>query len=94
MRLRYLEEEGGEDLPVAVVKELMAKGRTEKQVTGFRGRSGRTFRAKLALEQNDEGKWRVEFDEEWAKQRSKPPQRAESPSRRAGARRSRPAPSK
>jgi DNA topoisomerase-3 len=37
-------------------------------VTGFRGRSGRTFRAKLKLEQNDEGKWRVEFDEDWANQ--------------------------
>jgi DNA topoisomerase-3 len=43
-------------------------GRTEKAVTGFRGRSGRTFRAKLRLEQQDEGKWRVEFDEEWAKE--------------------------
>ena len=41
-------------------------GRTAKQVTGFRGRSGRSFRAKLKLEQDDEGKWRVDFDEEWA----------------------------
>jgi DNA topoisomerase-3 len=53
-------------LPVAVVKELMEKGRTEKPVPGFRGRSGRTFSAKLRLEQGEEGKWRVEFDEEWA----------------------------
>jgi DNA topoisomerase-3 len=37
-------------------------------VTGFRSRAGRTFRAKLRLEQTDEGKWRVEFDEEWAKE--------------------------
>jgi DNA topoisomerase-3 len=37
-------------------------------VPGFKGRSGRTFRAKLKLEQNDEGKWRVDFDEEWAKE--------------------------
>jgi DNA topoisomerase III len=43
-------------------------GRTEKAVTGFRSRAGRTFRAKLRLEQTDEGKWRVEFDEEWAKE--------------------------
>ena len=43
-------------------------GRTAKPVTGFRGRSGRTFRAKLRLEQTDEGKWRVEFDEDWAKE--------------------------
>ena len=43
-------------------------GRTEKPVTGFRSRAGRTFRAKLRLEQTEEGKWRVEFDEEWAKE--------------------------
>jgi DNA topoisomerase III len=53
-------------LPPAVVKELMDKRRTEKPVTGFRGRSGRTFSAKLKLEQGEDGKWRVEFDEEWA----------------------------
>ena len=41
-------------------------GRTAKQVTGFKGRSGRNFRAKLKLEQDDEGKWRVDFDEDWA----------------------------
>jgi DNA topoisomerase III len=35
-------------------------------VTGFRGRSGRSFSAKLKLAQADEGKWRLEFDEEWA----------------------------
>jgi DNA topoisomerase-3 len=43
-------------------------GRTAKPVTGFRGRSGRTFRAKLKLEQDEEGKWRVDFDEDWAKE--------------------------
>jgi DNA topoisomerase-3 len=58
----------GKTLPVSVVKELMATGRTEKPVTGFRSRAGRTFRAKLRLEQNEEGKWRVEFDEDWAKE--------------------------
>jgi DNA topoisomerase-3 len=52
----------------------MATSKTEKPVTGFRGRSGRTFRAKLKLEQNDEGKWRVEFDEDWAREpRPQPP---------------------
>jgi DNA topoisomerase-3 len=69
----------GKTLPVSVVKELIESlresrergedpgvGRTKGQLTGFRGRSGRTFRAKLKLEQNEEGKWRVEFDEEWA----------------------------
>jgi len=54
-------------LPTAVVKELMETKRTAKAVTGFKGRSGRNFSAKLALEQGDDGKWRVEFDEEWAR---------------------------
>ena len=58
----------GKILPVSVVKELMANGKTAKPVTGFRGRSGRTFRAKLKLEQVEDGKWRVEFDEDWAKE--------------------------
>ncbi|MEA2367945.1 MAG: topoisomerase, partial [Thermoleophilaceae bacterium] len=48
--------------------EEPGSGRTVKPVPGFKGRSGRTFRAKLKLEQNDEGKWRVDFDEEWAKE--------------------------
>jgi DNA topoisomerase III len=56
----------GKSLPVSVAKELIENGRTEKPVTGFRGRSGRTFRAKLKLHQNEEGKWRVDFDEDWA----------------------------
>src|SRR5438270_1992897 len=67
-------KKAGKILPVSVVKELMATGKTAKQVTGFRGRSGRTFRAKLKLEQDDEGKWRVEFDEDWARERAKPPE--------------------
>jgi DNA topoisomerase-3 len=64
----------GKQLPVAVAKELIATGRTAKPVTGFKGRSGRSFRAKLALQQNDEGKWRVEFDEAWAREGAKPPE--------------------
>jgi DNA topoisomerase III len=55
-------------LPPSVVKELMATRKTEKPVSGFRGRSGRTFSAKLKLEQNEDGKWRVEFDEDWARE--------------------------
>jgi DNA topoisomerase III len=50
-------------------------------VTGFRSRSGRTFRAKLKLEQDDEGKWRVDFDEDWAKE----PPKGESEEERAEA---------
>jgi DNA topoisomerase-3 len=41
-------------------------GRTAKPVTGFKGRSGRSFRAKLKIEKTAEGKWRVDFDEDWA----------------------------
>jgi DNA topoisomerase-3 len=81
-------KKAGKNLPPAVVKELMGSlkqsrergeepgsGRTEKAVPGFKGRSGRNFRAKLKLEQTDEGKWRVDFDEEWAKE---PPPEAPS----------------
>jgi DNA topoisomerase-3 len=61
----------GKILSASVVKELMDTGRTEKPVTGFRGRSGRSFSARLKLVQDDEGKWRVEFDEEWAREAKK-----------------------
>jgi DNA topoisomerase-3 len=84
----------GKSLPVAVAKELIESlrasreagedpgvGRTAKPVTGFRSRSGRTFRAKLKLEQDDEGKWRVDFDEDWAKE----PPKGESEEERAEA---------
>ena len=63
----------GKQMPAAVVRELVQTGRTARQVTGFKGRSGRSFRAKLALMQNEEGKWRVEFDEPWAKEGEKAP---------------------
>jgi DNA topoisomerase-3 len=66
-------QKAGKTLPPAVVKELMDTGKTEKQVNGFKGRSGRTFKAKLKLVQNDEGKWRVDFDEEWAQNPPPPP---------------------
>jgi DNA topoisomerase III len=85
-------KKAGKSLPVSVAKELIESlrlsresgedpgvGRTEKPVTGFRSRAGRTFRAKLRLEQTDEGKWRVEFDEEWAKE----PPKGESEEERA-----------
>jgi DNA topoisomerase III len=58
----------GKQLPVAVARELIKTGRTEKPVTGFKGRSGKSFRARLALMQTEDGKWRVEFDEPWAKE--------------------------
>src|ERR1700744_2353686 len=64
----------GKQLPVAIAKELIRRGYTAQQVTGFRGRSGRSFRARLALQQTDEGKWRVEFDEPWAREGAKPPE--------------------
>ncbi|MGI8730993.1 MAG: DNA topoisomerase, partial [Solirubrobacteraceae bacterium] len=61
----------GKTLPMAIAKGLIAVGRTAKAVTGFKGRSGRSFRARLALVQSEEGKWRVEFDEPWAKEGAK-----------------------
>jgi DNA topoisomerase-3 len=63
----------GKQLPVTVARELIKLGYTRRPVTGFRGRSGRSFRAKLALSQVDDGKWRVEFDEQWAREGAKPP---------------------
>jgi DNA topoisomerase-3 len=69
----------GKTLPVAVARELIATARTEKAVTGFKGRSGRSFRAKLALMQTEDGKWRVEFDEPWAREGAKPPEGEEQP---------------
>ena len=89
-------KKAGKNLGASVVKELIASlkasiergdeppvGRTEKQVTGFRGRSGRNFRAKLRVEPwtRDDGSraWRVEFDEEWANQpRATPPAEGEA----------------
>jgi DNA topoisomerase III len=64
----------GKTLPLAIAKELIKTGFTVQAVTGFRGRSGRSFRAHLALAQTEEGKWRVEFDELWAKEGAKPPE--------------------
>jgi DNA topoisomerase III len=63
----------GKTLSPAIVRELVKVGYTERPVTGFRGRSGRAFRSRLALEQTPEGRWRVEFDEPWAKEGAKPP---------------------
>jgi DNA topoisomerase III len=68
----------GKSLPVSIARELIKTGRTEKPVTGFKGRSGRSFRARLALMQTEDGKWRVEFDEPWAKEGAKPPEAEET----------------
>jgi DNA topoisomerase-3 len=64
----------GKQLPLAVARELIKTGQTERAVTGFKGRSGKSFRARLALQQNEEGKWRVEFNEPWARDGAKPPE--------------------
>ncbi len=66
-------DKAGKKLPVAVAKELIKTGYTERAVSGFRGRSGRSFRAHLALHQNPEGRWRLEFNEQWAREGEKPP---------------------
>ena len=64
----------GKQLPIAVARELIKTGYTARPVTGFRGRSGRTFRARLAMSQTEDGKWRVEFNEPWAREGVKPPE--------------------
>src|SRR5579875_2040817 len=64
----------GKQLPVSVARELIRTGRTAKPVSGFKGRSGKSFRARLALQQSEDGRWRVEFDEPWAKAGAKPPE--------------------
>jgi DNA topoisomerase-3 len=69
----------GKQLPGAVARELIATGRTARPVTGFKGRSGRSFRARLALEQSEDGKWRVEFDEPWAREGGRVPEGEEEP---------------
>jgi DNA topoisomerase III len=58
----------GKTLTAAVARELIKTGRTEKPITGFKSRNNKSFRARLALQQNEDGKWRVEFDEPWAKE--------------------------
>ena len=68
----------GKNLTPAVAKELIKSGRTAKAVGGFKGRSGRSFRARLALMQTEDGKWRVEFDEPWARAGAKPPESEEA----------------
>jgi len=75
----------GKTLPPATVRELVKVGYTARPVTGFRGRSGRSFRARLALEQTPEGRWRVEFDEPWAKEGAKPPDEETVPTTGAAA---------
>jgi DNA topoisomerase-3 len=75
----------GKQLPLAIARELISTGRTERPVTGFRGRSGRSFRAKLALMQTPEGKWRAEFDEPWAREGAKPPEAEAEPEAAAAA---------
>jgi DNA topoisomerase-3 len=64
----------GKTLTVPIARELIRTGYTERPITGFRGRSGRSFRAHLAMQQTDDGKWRVEFNEDWAKEGAKAPE--------------------
>ncbi|HEX5308839.1 MAG TPA: DNA topoisomerase 3 [Solirubrobacteraceae bacterium] len=63
----------GKQLSIAIARELIRSGQTSKAVSGFKGRSGRSFRAHLALAQAEDGKWRVEFNEPWAREGAKPP---------------------
>jgi DNA topoisomerase-3 len=64
----------GKQLSIAIARELIRSGQTSRAVSGFKARSGRSFRAHLALSQDEEGKWRVEFNEPWARDGAKPPE--------------------
>jgi DNA topoisomerase-3 len=76
----------GKQLPIALARELIKTGYTHRAVTGFKGRSGRSFRAHLAMNQTEDGKWRVEFNEAWAKEGAKAPEAdAETDETEAGA---------
>ncbi|HUY58732.1 MAG TPA: DNA topoisomerase 3 [Solirubrobacteraceae bacterium] len=68
----------GKNLTTAIARELIKTGRTERPVTGFKSRAGKSFRSRLALVQTEEGRWRVEFDEPWAKEGVKPPEADEA----------------
>ena len=70
----------GKTLPPAVARELISKGRTEKAVTGFKGRSGRSFRAKLALHADRRGQVARRV------RRALGPRRRQAPRGRAGPR--------
>ncbi|MGC9219808.1 MAG: DNA topoisomerase 3 [Solirubrobacteraceae bacterium] len=63
----------GKNLTTQVARELIKTGRTEQPLAGFKSRAGKSFRSRLALVQTEEGRWRVEFDEPWAKAGAKPP---------------------
>ena len=81
LRLRDLEEQGGQAAAGGRrARAHRAPASRRRPVTGFKGRSGRSFRAKLALEQgaDEDARWRVEFDEPWAKEGAKPPETAEA----------------
>ncbi len=95
LRLRDLEEEGGQE-PAGVgrqgadrVAARLARGRARTRASGApRSRSpasaaapGAPSAPSCGWSQIDEGKWRVEFDEEWAKE----PPKGESEEERAEA---------
>jgi DNA topoisomerase-3 len=81
----------GKQLPVSVARELIRTGRTAQPVSGFKGRSGRGFKARLALQQSEDSKWRVEFDEPWAREGARAPASDEEDVARSGRERGRPA---
>ena len=45
----------GKNLTTQVAQELIKTGRTERPVTGFKSRAGKSFRSRLALMQTEEG---------------------------------------
>ena len=80
----------GKKLPVVGGQgaDRAAGPHAEKPVTGFKGRSGRSLPgASWRSSRPTTGKWRVEFDEPWAREGAKPPEgeEAETPATEAAA---------
>lgn len=61
----------GKTLPESQLRELVETGKTTEPVKGLKTRRGKTFEARLRIEEKD-GKWQSVIDEEWAKEATKP----------------------
>ena len=71
----------GKTLPLAVAKELIKTGYTAQAVTGFRGRSGRSFRRLTSPSSRPTRAMAREFSELWAKREPNPPRPTEGAAR-------------
>ena len=91
LRLRDLEVEGRQAAAAGGREGADRHGPHREAGHRLPRRSGKSFRARLALQQNEEGRWRVEFDEPWAQEGAKAPE-VDDAERETGARRTPPRP--